>query len=364
MQRILRRSFFISLIALALGVPAPAALFAREAATPPGATPAATVPQLPATVTDVTGATVEVSDVSRIIPLNGNVAETVFALGLGPNVVAVDVSALHPAEVQRLPKIGYQRELSAEAILSFAPTVVIGTENAGPPEVIEQVRAAGITVVILPVQEDAAGAVEEIRAVGQALGVADAAGAIAAGVEVRIAEAGALVADVPETERPRVAFLYIRGQGTQLMAGTNSGADAVITAAGGINVGAEIGIDGYRPITPESLVEAAPDVILVMRDGLASVGGVEGLLSIPGVSQTPAGETGTIVAFEDLYLLGFGPRIGDAIFDLTLALHPDVEGTPIHPELQGTDVAIEEASPEASPAASPAAAVRAAVPAW
>lgn len=354
MQRLLRQSFIVILIALITGLGAPAG-FAQEPATPSGATPVAAVPRLPATVMDVTGGSVEVSDVSRIIPLNGNVAETVFALGLGPNVVAVDVSALHPPEAQRLPKIGYQRELSAEAILSFAPTVVIGTENAGPPEVIEQVRAAGITVVILPVQEDAAGAVQEIRAIGQALGVADAAGAIADGVESRNAEAEALVADVPEAERPRVAFLYIRGQGTQLMAGTNSGADAVITAAGGINVGAGIGIDGYRPITPESLVEAAPGVILVMQDGLASVGGVDGLLAIPGVGQTPAGETGTIVAFEDLYLLGFGPRIGDAIFDLTLALHPNVEGTPIHPELQGTDVAIEEASPEVSPAASPVA---------
>lgn len=356
MQRVLRQSVLVTLIALVVGVTTPVVALPQDDATPSSATPSAVVPRLPATVTDVTGATIEVTDVSRIIPLNGNVAETVFALGLGPNVVAVDVSALYPAEALHVPKIGYQRELSAEAILSFAPTVVIGTENAGPPEVIEQVRAAGVTVVILPVQEDAAGAVKEIRAVGQALGVTDAAETIASGVEARIAEAEALVADVRDAERPRVAFLYIRGQGTQLLAGTNSGADAVITAAGGVNVGAEIGIDGYQPITPESLVEAAPDVILVMQDGLASVGGVEGLLSIPGVSQTPAGETSTIIAFEDLYLLGFGPRIGDAIYDLTLALYPGIGGQPIHPDLQGIDVAVEEASPEATPSASPVAA--------
>ncbi len=310
---------------------------------------AAVSPVLPASVTDAAGDTIEVTDVSRIIPLNGNVAETLFALGLGPNVVAVDVSALYPAEALALPKIGYQRELSAEGILSFEPTLVIGTENAGPPEVIQQVRDAGVTVVILPVQMTAEGAAEEIRAVGAAVGLVDEADVLAGNVEARLAEAAELRADA-ETQ-PRVAFLYIRGAGTQMIAGTNSQADAIITAAGGVNVGAELGIDGYQPITPEALVEAQPDVILVMQAGLASVGGVEGLLEIPGVAQTPAGETGTIVAFEDLYLLGFGPRIGDAVYDLTLAFYPDADGTPLHPEWQGTEVAAPESSPVASPAA-------------
>jgi iron complex transport system substrate-binding protein len=322
------------------------------AQTPPG-TPAPSSPQLPATVRDAAGNSVEVTDVSRIIPLNGNVAETIFALGLGANVVAVDVSARYPEEATRLPKIGYQRELSAEGILSFEPTVVIGTENAGPPDVIEQIRAAGVTVVILPIQDAAAGAVDLIRAVGAALGVSQPAELLAGSAEARIAEAQELTRDVEEQDRPRVVFLYIRGQGTQLMAGTNTQADAVIAAAGGINVGAELGIDGYQPITPEALVEAAPEILLVMQDGLASVGGVDGLLSIPGIRQTPAGESGAIIAFEDLYLLGFGPRIGDAIYDLTLALYPEIDATPLHPEWQGTDV-LAEATPAASPVASPA----------
>lgn len=311
------------------------------------ATPAAASPVLPVTVTDAAGNEVTVTDVSRIIPLNGNVAETIFALGLGPNVVAVDTSALYPAEALALPKIGYQRQLSAEGILSFEPTLVIGTENAGPADVIEQVRSAGVTVVILPVQTTVEGTAAEIRAIGEAVGLADLGDELAAQVESRIAEAQALIADVEE--HPRVAFLYIRGEGTQLIAGTNTQADAVITAAGGINVGAEIGIDGYQPITPEALVEAAPDLLLLMQLGLASVGGVDGLLEIPGIAQTPAGETLNIVAFEDLYLLGFGPRIGDAIYDLTLAFHPSVEGEPLHPEWQGTDVPLPDA--EASPSA-------------
>lgn len=310
----------------------------------------APMPALPVTVTDATGEDVTVEDVSRIIPLNGNIAETIFALGLGSNVVATDTSALYPEEALALPKIGYQRELNAEGILAMSPTVVIGDQGAGPPEVLDQVRAAGVPVVILESEETVEGPPALIRSVGETLGIPEEADVIAANVDQTLDETAALIAEVDES--PRVAFLYIRGQGTQLISGTNTSADVVISAAGGVNAGADSGTEGYFPITPEALVEAAPDVILVMQGGLASVGGVDGLLQIPGVSQTPAGEAERIVAFEDLYLLGFGPRIGDAIYDLALALHPELDGEPRNPQWQGTDVAApDEASPEASPAA-------------
>ena len=302
----------------------------------PAATPT-TNPQLPVTVNDANNNPVEITDVSRIVTLNGNVTENLFALGLGPNVVATDVSALYPDAARDLPKIGYQRQIAAEAILAFNPTLVIGTVEAGPPEAIDQLRQAGVTVLIIPVQQDAAGAVDEIRFIGKAVGLEAPANAIADQVAATIAEAQAAVA-ASDAEQPRVAFLYLRGQGTQLLAGAHSQADAVITAAGGINAGAEIGIEGYQPITPEALVASAPDVILVMQLGLALAGGVDGLLQIPGVAQTRAAQDNRIIAFEDLYLLGFGPRIGDAIYDLTAALYPDLGLQPKNPQWQGTDV--------------------------
>lgn len=311
--------------------------------------PPAPEPQLPVTVPDATGKDVVVEDVSRIVPLNGDITEIVFALGLGPNVVATDTSALYPDEALALPKVGYQRELSAEGVLAMEPTVVIGDEDAGPPEVLEQVRSTGAPVVILPVDDTIKGPAALIRGVGEALGVPEAADALATDVEMSLNETAELVASVQD--RPRVAFLYIRGQGTQMISGTGTSADAVITAAGGINAGADSGVEGYFPITPEALVEAAPDVILVMQAGLVSVGGVDGLLSIPGIGQTPAGEGERIIAFDDLYLLGFGPRIDDAVHDLALALHPELEGEPRNPQWQGTDIATPEASPVATPAA-------------
>ncbi len=306
---------------------------------------AAAAPVLPATVTDVDGNEVVVEDVSRIIPLNGNVAETIFALGLGANVVAVDVSALYPEEALALPKVGYQRDLSVEGILSFEPTLVIGTTEAGPADVIQQIAEAGVPLVILEAPTDPRSAATEIRNIAAAVGLPEVGEELAGAVDARLTEAEELAAG--SADEPRVAFLYIRGAGTQMLAGAGSAADGVITAAGGINVGAEIGINGYQPITPEALVTAAPDVILLMQAGLESIGGVDGLLEIPGIAETPAGMNERFVAFEDLYLLGFGPRIGDSVYDLTIAIHDDIDAEPLHPAWQGLEIS----SPEASPAA-------------
>jgi iron complex transport system substrate-binding protein len=117
-----------------------------------GAAPAQSTPKLPVTVDNADGGTTTVADVSRIVSLNGDITEVIFALGLGKSVVATDTSATYPAGAAALPKIGYQRTLNAEGILSFSPTVVIGNVDAGPPPVIQQLRDASVPVVILPIE--------------------------------------------------------------------------------------------------------------------------------------------------------------------------------------------------------------------
>ena len=282
-------------------------------------------PALPATVTDRSGAQVTVDDVSRIVVLNGDIAEIVFALGLGANVVATDTSATFPPEVTQRPKIGYQRQLSAEGILSHAPTVVIGDEGAGPAAAIEQLRGAGTPVVIVGEPKSLEAPAAKIRAVSAALGVAKAGDRLASRVGREIADAAADLP--PEGRRPRVAFLYVRGTQTLMIGGRGSAADAMIAGAGGIDAGSEAGIERFAPLTPEALVAAAPDVLLLLSAGVESVGGIDGVLGLPGVAQTPAGAGRRIIHFDDLYLIGLGPRTGSALAELRAALHPDGAGS-------------------------------------
>ena len=103
--------------------------------------------------------------------------------------------------------------------------------------------------------------------------------------------------------------------------GKGAGADQLLTAAGATDAAGEAGINGTVPITPEALVQLRPDVIVVTTTGLQSVGGVDGLLKIPGIAQTPAGQNRRVVAYEDQYLLGGGPRIGQTLSQLVDDLH-------------------------------------------
>lgn len=284
--------------------------------------PVVALPRLPVTVTDKDGKSVTITNIDRIIPLNGDIAEVIFALGLGDKVVATDTSATFPEAATKLPKVGYQRALAAEGILTLRPTLVIGNENAGPPAVLDQLRGAGVTVLLLKYPSTLEAAVGKTRAVAQALGVPESGERVAAQTQKEIDAALALAATAKS--KPRVMLLNLRGNASQTIGGKGTAGDSLIAAAGGIDSGVAAGIEGYKPITAEALAIARPDVLLLLTAGLESVGGIDGLLAIPGIAQTPAGRDKRILSYEDQYLLGMGPRVGLALMELVKGLHPEL----------------------------------------
>jgi iron complex transport system substrate-binding protein len=299
---------------------------AARAATPASFTAEPIVPQLPAVVTDYQGARVTIHSTDRIVSLTGDMTEIIFALGMGDRVVGVDSSATYPPEaVQELPNIGYQRRLSAEGVLSLNPTLIIGDESAGPPEALAQIRAAGVPVALAADPPTLAAPAAKISFVAQSLGITERGEALAAQVDAAIAH----IQTPPSETAPRVLFLYLRGTDVQQVAGANTPADAMITAAGGVNAAALMGIDDFKPFSAEVVIAIQPDVLLVLEKGLESVGGIDGLLRIPGLADTPAGRNRRIIAFDDLYFLGMGPRTGQALADLHAALQRlDRQGRP------------------------------------
>ena len=274
--------------------------------------PAEQAPASPArTFTGADGAVSVISDVSRIVALNGYINEVVYALGFGEYVVGNDLSARYPPETEDVPKIGYQRTLSAEGIISLNPTLVIGSEEAGPAFALEQVRQTGTPVVILPVENTLEGAVRRVLQVGEALGAPERAERLAERMRTEIAAARAAV---PEgTTPPRAAFLYARGPDLLLIFGSGSPSQALITAAGGIDAGADSGVGEFALLTAEGLAAGDPDWLILTDDGMESVGGMEGLLAIPGAAQTEAGRRGNVLVFDDLLFLGLTPRVGEAL---------------------------------------------------
>ncbi|MCW5805607.1 MAG: ABC transporter substrate-binding protein [Deltaproteobacteria bacterium] len=248
----------------------------------------------------------------RIVAVGGAITETVFALGAGDRVVAVDTSSVFPSAVDALPKVGYQRSLAAETILAHEPSLVIVSDEAGPPSTLEQLRAAGVRVEQMPGARTPDAAVARIATVAAALDRP--AEPLRSQVQREIAAA---VARVP-ADRPRCAIIYARGGGSLSVSGAGTQGEAMVELAGGKN--ALSGFTGWKPLSAEALVAAAPDVLVLPTRGLASLGGEAGLLATPGVADTPAGKARRIVTLDDLLLLGFGPRLGPAIDTLSAAL--------------------------------------------
>ncbi|WP_445682860.1 heme/hemin ABC transporter substrate-binding protein [Radicibacter daui] len=261
---------------------------------------------------------VRVPDAARIVSADGSVTEILVALGYEDRLVAVDTTSLYPPEVTRLPKIGYARALSAEGLLSLHPDVIVAGHDAGPPEVLAQVRASGVPLALTPAAEDGESLAVKIRAVGEAVGADAAADSLAADVEGKLGKIETQVAAAGT--RPRVLFLMSAGEGAPRAAGAHTSAAAMIALAGGIN--AAEGYDGYKPISAEAAVATKPDYIVVPSHTAAALGGADKLAQLPQLALTPAAQKGNIVVMDTMYLLGFGPRTPDAVADLFHALHP------------------------------------------
>lgn len=285
-------------------------------------------PELPATVTDAQGTEVTVTDTSRILALDlyGTLSRTVFELGLGDSVVGRDTSSTFP-EILGLPEVTSNgHELTAEAILELAPTVIVTDTTLGPWDVVLQMRDAGIPVVVVDPHRSAEDAGALTRAVADALGMSDAGELLAertqSQIDATVADVAAL-APADDADRLRAVFLYVRGQsGVYYMFGDGSGADSLIESLGAVDVAGEIGWTGMRPVNDEGMVSAQPDVILMMSGGLESVGGVDGLLErLPAIAQTPAGQNRRVVAMPDSQILAFGPATSGVLDSLARGLY-------------------------------------------
>lgn len=287
--------------------------------------------RLPVTVTshDLSGdVEVTVTDVSRVIAmdLSGSLAATVAGLGFADRLVGRDISTTF-AGVSDLPVItSGGHSVNAEAIIGLAPTLVITDGSIGPADVVQQLRDVGITVVFVERSSSFAGAVAQARAVAAVFGAADAGDLLAARIETELQAVTAQIsriAPAAEADRLRMVFLYLRGtSGIYYLFGSESGADDLISALGGIDVAGQLGWRGMQPMTDEAMVAADPDLILVMTAGIASVGGIDGLLAEkPAIALTAAGQHRRFVDMADGQILSFGPRSAQVLDALARAIY-------------------------------------------
>lgn len=249
----------------------------------------------------------------KTVSIGGALTEIIYKLDKQECLVGADTTSTYPVEAKALPMVGYQRQLSAEGILSLGPELIIHTAQAGPPAVLDQIDQAGITRLPLDDEPSIDGVIAKIKAIGDVYAVQGKADALIAEIEDGRAE---LAKQVKDAAHPKVVFIMQHaGVSAPMVAGKGTAADAIITLAGGENIAS---FPGYKSLTPEAMIELNPDVILTSTESLEQAGGVETFLDRPGFKQTKAGQNETVVAMDALLLLGFGPRTVDAAKELSL----------------------------------------------
>jgi len=243
----------------------------------------------------------------RIIALANGSAEIIAGMGLQSFLVGRDIAST-AANLKDIPIATSGHQVIPEKIFELQPDLVLIDNTTGPAKAIATVQGAGIRVVLI----DEAWAVADIaKKVTQ---IAQAIGADSAGLRLNQAIATKIGAIPQVGTDTKIAFLYLRGgSAIYLLGGQGAGADDLIARVGAIDVGAARYDQPFTPISSEALISADPDIILVMQKGLASVGGVAGLIELPGIAQTTAGKNGAVIAVDDSLLLSFGPRTPDLL---------------------------------------------------
>ena len=248
----------------------------------------------------------------RIITLSGPLTETVDALGFGAQIVAVDVTSIYPDYISKIPKVSKDRAISAEGIISFSPDLVLAPENMISKAIQYQLSAAGIKVVVIKQEYSAKGALVFIRQVAAALGNAPKGEELVKLTSTAVGQALETVKNNPKS--PKVLFLYARGTGVMMVAGKETSLDAIIRLSGAKN--AAQGFSKFKPYTTEALVNANPDIILMFDFGYKSLGGINSILKMPGVSLTNAGKNKRVIEMDGELLTNFSVRLGQAISQL------------------------------------------------
>lgn len=256
---------------------------------------------------------------SRLITIGGAVTETVFALGAGNLIVGIDQTSSYPPEATAsLPQVGYSRSLAAEGLLSLKADLLIAGPEAGPASALQQAETAGLQIVRLKGDFTPEGAMSRVLEIGKAISRNAEAEHLVAQMKSKLAQTNAELSRL--TTKPKVLFLLQGGRGAPMAGGRNTAADAMISLAGGINVAGNI--SGYKPLSPEAVHEAAPDILIMMDQSIAALGGKEAVLSMQEIAGTPAAINKRLIAIDGNYMLGFGPRLAEAVHDLAMALHP------------------------------------------
>ncbi len=258
---------------------------------------------------------------NRIVCISKQYNEIIWELGAEQNIVGVDLSSIYPPAVQKLPTVGYHRDLSVEGILSLKPDLIIHDNNVGPESVMRQISE--LKIPIKSFAKDTTNTIEGTEALIHEIGAyfhreheADSLCKILDSQMNTALENAKLY-----TDTPKVAILHYGriGAGKFLLMTSHSTAAKIVNWAGGkIAMSSE---KGMMPLSAEVFSQSNPDIILVTDFGFDKLGGEEKIMELPGVAETNAAKNHRIYKVWEQDLVYLGPRTGQIILNYQKLLH-------------------------------------------
>jgi len=258
---------------------------------------------------------VPVHAAERIVSIGGSITEILFQLGLEDKIVAVDTTSQYPQATKDMKNVGYMRALSAEPIMALNPDLIIYQEDAGPVETIEHLQASGMKLVKVSNKHSIQGVLKKVSEVSKAVNMESQGQELIEDIRQQLNK----LPQYDNASAPRVMFILSFDKASALVAGKQTGADGIIELAGGDNVINDF--NSYKPLSAEAIIKSAPDFILTTHRAVASVGSEEDVLALPALRLTPAARNKQIIVMDGLLLLGFGPRIAHAAYNLSSAIY-------------------------------------------
>lgn len=262
----------------------------------------------------------------RWVSAGGALSEWVSALGGESKLVGVDTTSQHPESLKALPSIGYQRQLSAEGILSLRPQILVGTEEMGPPPVLSQIRSAGVQVELFSAQPDLPTLQGNLQHLGKLLGAEDRASQVFLTYQQQLDQQQARVSQAQlKHKAPGVLLLLGHAGGKPLIAGKDTAADWLLQHAGGHNLATHT---GYKPFSVESLASLNPEVLVFADRALTGDAARAALFKEnPILSSTRAAKDGRVMELDPTLLVGgLGPRLPESLIKLSDEFYPGTTG--------------------------------------
>jgi iron complex transport system substrate-binding protein len=239
---------------------------------------------------------------NRIVSLSPALTEDLFAVGAGPQVVAVDDASDYPKRAPRTKLSGLSPNV--EAIASYSPDLVVISYDSG---LVASLQKLGIKTLLEPAPNNLAQAYEEIRQIGAATGHTPAATKVVRGMEKTLTR---LIRSVPKRSRHLKVFHELSPDYYSATSATFIGRIYKLFGFRNIADAADSSHTGYPQLSPEYIVSANPDIV-VLADSVCCGQNAATVAERPGWQNVAAVRKHHVIAVDDSIASRWGPRVID-----------------------------------------------------